>query len=251
MLSPPCFSSPKILILKADILCASALKTAVQSIFPNALVRRATTLEKAGEALANEPVDLLLTGVSLCDGDTLDLLGEEPPSRKFQRALVITGRQECRTLAVLKGLPIHGIFDPMSEGHDRLELAIRTVSEDGYYWSATVLERLRQRVTPSSYMERLLSPTEQLVLAVVGDGSDDNEASMRLNLSPATIHSVRRELHRKLGVRHKGELMRVAVQHGYVRFTADGVQRPGFSGLLAACRKQASSLRRTSVSGTT
>jgi hypothetical protein len=45
---------------------------------------------------------------------------------------------------------------------------------------------------------------------------------------------VRRGLHRKLGVQHRGELVRVAAQKGFVRFTPDGVERPGFALLTAA-----------------
>lgn len=225
------------MILKADTLCASVLEYAARRVFPDATFRRETTVKGAVVTLTSEPADLLLTGVGLADGDTFDLLAQHPGQRKFGRALVVTGRPEHRILAVLKGLAIHGIFDPMSEGLDQFERAVRLIGEGGYYWSAKVLERLREHVLPAGSMERLLSPTEQLVLAVVGDGSDDSEAAERLNLRPSTIHSVRRELHRKLGVRHKGELVRMAVQHGYVRFTAEGVQRPGFSRLLEACQK--------------
>jgi DNA-binding NarL/FixJ family response regulator len=232
--SPACL---RILILKADTLCASVLEYATRRVFPAATFRRENTMKQAVKFLASEPVDLLLTGIGLTDGDTLDLLSEAPEQRKFTRALVVTGRSEHRILTVLKGLSIHGIFDPTSEGLDRFEAAVRLIGEGGYYWSGKVLERLREHTTPAGSVERLLSPTEQLVFAVVGDGSDDSEAAERLNLRPSTIHSVRRELHRKLGVRHKGELVRMAVQHGYVRFTAEGVQRPGFSGLLAACQK--------------
>jgi DNA-binding CsgD family transcriptional regulator len=89
----------------------------------------------------------------------------------------------------------------------------------------------------------MLSATEHLIFAVIGDGSDDQVAADQLNLRPSTIQSVRRELHRKLGIQHKGDLVRLAVLHGYVRFTAEGVQRPGFSSLFAAYQKSSCSGR--------
>ncbi|MEO7411821.1 MAG: LuxR C-terminal-related transcriptional regulator [Opitutaceae bacterium] len=229
--------SPKILIVKSDILYAGVLQAATQRVFPTATFRREVTLKNTLAAVAEEPVDLLITGVSLPDGDTLDLLAEPLPGRGFGSALVVTGRREHRIFAVLRGLAIQGVFDPNDEGLDQFEKALEVIRSGGRYWSTSVLERLHVHSEPSYAMERLLSPTEQLVLAVIGDGSDDHEAGDRLNLRPSTIHSVRRDLHRKLGVRHRGELVRLAAQQGYVRFTAGGVQRPGFARLLAACGK--------------
>jgi hypothetical protein len=69
---------------------------------------------------------------------------------------------------------------------------------------------------------------------MIGDGSDDTTAAQKLKVSPATIGTVRRHLHRKLCVQHRGDLVRAAVQHGFVRFTPVGVVRPGFAILSAA-----------------
>ena len=237
MSSPLNSRSPKILIVKSDVLYAGVLQGATQRVFPTATFRREVTLKNARAALLEEPVDLLLTGVSLPDGDTLDLLAEPFARRGFGNALVVTGRQEHRIFAVLRGLAIQGVFDPNDEGLDQFEKALEVIKGGGRYWSTSVLERLHVHSEPSYAIDRLLSPTEQLVLAVIGDGSDDHEAGDRLNLRSSTIHSVRRDLHRKLGVRHRGELVRLAAQQGYVRFTAWGVQRPGFARLLAACGK--------------
>ena len=90
------------------------------------------------------------------------------------------------------------------------------------------------------------------MLSVIGDGCDDLAAAGQLGLSPATISTVRRALHRKLGVQHRGELVRMAAQKGYVRFTPAGVERPGF-GLLAAAyqpRHRARTLRDEMVPAT-
>jgi DNA-binding CsgD family transcriptional regulator len=84
----------------------------------------------------------------------------------------------------------------------------------------------------------LLSNSEQLVLSIIGDGSDDLDASVKLGLSPATVSTVRRNLHRKLGLRHRGELVQLAARTGYVRFTPAGIMRPGYALLAAACRRR-------------
>lgn len=237
MLPNPVAGIPRILILKTDKLSASVLAETVARIFPTAFVHCETTLQGGLEILARDSVDFLFTGIGLPDGDTVDLLAERPERRRFRRALVVTGRWEHRLLAILRLLPIHGVFDSNTEGREQMEIAFRLVAKGERYWSASVLERLCREEVPANSISRMLSATEHLVFAVIGDGCDDKVAAEKLNLRPSTIHSVRRELHRKLGVQHKGELVRLAVQYGYVRITAAGVQRPGFSALLAACNR--------------
>jgi two-component system response regulator NreC len=235
---------PRVLILKTDKLSASVLAETVEKVIPGARIQRESTLQGALGQMEYEAVDLLVTGVSLPDGDALDLLGDRPGRQRFRRALVVTGRWEHRLLAILRVLPIHGVYDSNTEDRASIETAMRLVAKGERYWSASVLERLCRDQVPANSINRMLSPTEHLVFAVIGDGCDDKAAAKKLNLRPSTIHSVRRELHRKLGVQHKGELVRLAVRYGYVRITATGVQRPGFSTLLAACNKQEASITR-------
>src|SRR3954464_3074440 len=142
MLSNSASRAPKILILKSDLLCAGVLEAATRKVFESATFRREATLKNARAALASEPVDLLLTGIGLPDGDTLDLLAEPPERRRFENAMVITARQEHRIFSVLKGLSIQGVFDPTDEGPEQFEAALRAISRGGRYWSQSVLERL-------------------------------------------------------------------------------------------------------------
>jgi DNA-binding NarL/FixJ family response regulator len=228
----------QILVLKADRLCASIIQQVARRTFPESYVRTVNTMADARAELGSQPVDLLLTGLVFPDGDALDLLTERSEqSGLFRRALVVTGKWEHQVLATLRLLPIQGVFDPMTDGIDQLETAMRLAARGERYWSATTAHRLCQQQVPTTSLGRLLSPAEHLIFALIGDGTGDKAAARQLNLQPSTIHSVRRKLHRKLGVQQRGDLIRLAVQHGYVRFTADGVQRPGFSSLLAACGK--------------
>jgi DNA-binding CsgD family transcriptional regulator len=73
-----------------------------------------------------------------------------------------------------------------------------------------------------------LTDKEQVVLSVIGDGSDDGEASERLGLSAQTVGTHRKAIMRKLSLHHKGQLMLHALQQGFVRVTPTGVYYPGF-----------------------
>ena len=226
-----------ILILKADRLCGDALRHSAHLVFPRATVVTASRLAEARAALSAEVFDLLITGVVLLDGDVLELLAACTDGlRRVRRVLVVTGRRDPRVLGSLRALPIAGVFDPLSEGLEALGEALTTVATGRVYWSESVPVRLSSRASGPASICRTLSPVEQLVFAVLGDGTDDRDAADRLGMTPSSIQTVRRALHRKLGVQHKGGLVRLAAQYGFVQFTPEGVVRPGFAQLLAACR---------------
>lgn len=218
-----------ILILKADRLCAEALRQLTRNALPDARVTVVTTIPAAAAALADNPCDLVITGSGAqLSGDMLDFLADQMlASRRARLALVVTSFLEARTVAALRALAVQGVFDSGRDDPANFAAALRELGEGRRYWSPNVLETFARNVGGATSLVRLLTTTEQMVLAMVGDGSDDETAARELGLSSATISTVRRELHRKLGVQHRGELIRAAAQHGFVRFTPEGVLRPG------------------------
>lgn len=214
------------------------LRHSALRVFPNARVTVATSVESAAVSLRSEPADIFVTGVGASlEGDVLELLAQSAhESPLADRILVVTSRREYRVLSCLRTLEVDGVFDSSRESSDNFASALRAVASGSRYWSASILQHMQhmgQMGTAGAHF-RLLTACEQLVLSVVGDGCDDTVAARELGLSPATVSTVRRELHRKLGVQHRGELVRVAAQNGFVRFTPLGIVRPGFAMLAAA-----------------
>lgn len=224
-----------VLILRSDRLYAELLRQAVLQVFPRAQVRITGTVDSARAVLAREEIELLVTGVSASgEGDILDLLlRHATTSSPGLRVLVATAGCEYRILAALRSLSVHGVFDSTAESMEQFQVALRAVADGMDYWSQTILQQMQQTGSCSTALFRLLSAFEQVVLSVIGDGCDDASAAQTLGMTPSTICTVRRELHRKLGVQHRGELVRYAAQHGFVRFTPNGVERPGFALLRA------------------
>jgi DNA-binding NarL/FixJ family response regulator len=108
---------------------------------------------------------------------------------------------------------------------------------DGHgYWSPSLLARIREHFAAAFPVSRVLTPLEVMVLSVLGAGLDDESAAERLGMRPSSVHSVRRQLHHKLGLQHRGDLMRFALEYGFVRFTETGVTHPGLGILRDACR---------------
>jgi DNA-binding NarL/FixJ family response regulator len=225
-----------VLILKADRLYAEALRQYTLHVFPEARVLVAFSVETARPIFTAEKVDVFVTGVGASlDSDVLDLIAERTtPAPREQRVLVVTVRREYHVLAALRGLAIDGVFDSATERPAEFVTALHAVSRGERYWSQSVVDHMHRIGSASTALFRLLTTFEQVVLSVIGDGCDNNVAARTLKLSPATVSTVRRELHRKLGVQHRGELVRLAAQHGFIRFTSAGVIRPGFSIMCAA-----------------
>lgn len=235
--TPPPAPAPHIknvLIFKADRIYAEALRQHVQSVFPHAFVRTALSFESAQRILTTDGVDLFVTGIAASmDSDVVDLLAAVAQPHRSIRVMVVTVRLEYRVLAALRSLAIEGAFDSASGTPEEFTLALQTIADGKRYWSQSILDHMHRVGSASDALFRLLTTFEQVVLSVIGDGCDNVVAAEKLNLSPATVSTVRRELHRKLGVQHRGELVRVAAQHGFVRFTPGGVVRPGF-GLMCS-----------------
>ncbi|HEX2853530.1 MAG TPA: hypothetical protein VHO24_09845 [Opitutaceae bacterium] len=224
-----------VVILKTDKIYAAWLGRTVRSVLPGADIQIGTPLAEVRQPDVNRAaIDLLITGLVLGEGDLLDVLEPGLREGRFQRVLIVSGRHEPRTLLGLRSLPIGGFFDSAHEEPERLAHALRVVMSGGVYWSASVLERLRPQSGAFHAICRMLTPVEQVVFATLGDGSDDETAAGQLGLKSSSVQSIRRSLHDKLGVRHKGELVRLAAQFGFVRFTPSGVVRPGFAMLFAA-----------------
>jgi DNA-binding NarL/FixJ family response regulator len=237
-----CMDSPDstavrcILILKADRIYAEALKQYTLHVFPRARVLLACSIEAAHAILKSESIDIFVTGVGASmDSDVLDLLAKRSTGGiRARRVLVVTVRREYRVLAALRGISVDGVFDSAAERPSEYVNALRAIAKGGRYWSQSVLDHMHRVGSASTALFRLLTNFEQVVLSVIGDGCDNTVAARKLRLSPATVSTVRRELHRKLGVQHRGELIRLAAQHGFVRFTASGIVRPGFGIMCAA-----------------
>lgn len=232
----PSVAVHRVLILKADRLYADMLRRSVAAQVSGAEIMMAHSVSAATYALAKIEVDLFIAGVDpSIDGDVLQLLVDQSTRCRRRGVFVVGSELEYRVLVALHNAPVRGVFDPSTDSPEEFARALRGVVRGQRYWSPSLLVRLERELSGPQSLCQFLSMTEQLVLAVLGDGCDDFTAARALGLSPATVSTFRRRLHRKLRVQHRGELIRVAALNGYVRFTPTGVVRPGFAMLAAEC----------------
>lgn len=233
----------RIVILKWDRLYGDLIRRHIWDVWPNAIV---CAFQHGIDALAEiqeQTPDLFVTGVAVEDMDGLEHL--EPFIDKPVPILVVTSRPNTRMFEMLRHVRYDGIFDGSSEGMDHLPVALRHVMQQRHYVSPSLVPFLKERrsVTLEALTER-----EQIVLSVIGDGSDNKEASKRLGISHYTVLSHRIAIMRKLGLHHSGELMQYALVHGYVVITGKGIYRPGFQRRIGLPTDRRTGGRKASVS---
>jgi two-component system, NarL family, response regulator NreC len=106
-------------------------------------------------------------------------------------------------------------------GADELVKAIQSVIRGERYFSSPISE-----VAVGAYLQKVeetsgdpydtLTTREREVLQLTAEGHSGTEISNRLFISPRTVESHRANLMRKLGVRNQKELIRYAVQRGFL-----------------------------------
>ena len=111
------------------------------------------------------------------------------------------------------------------EGLGNLRTALERVMERQLYVSPSIVQHLKK---PKNITLDALTEKEQMVLSVIGDGSDDQQAGEKLAISRHTVNTHRKTIMGKLSLHHKGQLMLYALQQGYVLVTPTGVYYPGF-----------------------
>jgi DNA-binding NarL/FixJ family response regulator len=223
-----------VLVLKADRLFTDLLCTVVKAAMPQAVITTVHSVLEADRAISAAPIDLIVSGVVATDGDAVDAITDwSTEGRATGGVFVVTERKEPVVLNCLSATPIRGIFDQTNEGVDDLRRAFSQIAAHGSYWSSSVRDAIARTCRSQESVFRQLTFTEQLVLSVIGDGRDDASAAEQLGMSETTVMTMRRNVHRKLGIQHKGELVRFAAANGFVIITPFGVVRPGLRGMMA------------------
>ncbi len=96
-----------------------------------------------------------------------------------------------------------------------LVTAVERVSAGHRFMSASVLEMDARFRRQSDHFKKLLSPREQEILGVLGQGLANEEAAALLGLSAGTIQAHRRNIMARIGAHSAAELQTYALQRGF------------------------------------
>ena len=136
------------------------------------------------------------------------------------RVLVLTMHAEDQYL--LRVLDAGGAGYVLKDSAD-IELieAIRAVHRgEAYLYPSAVrmlLEAYRHGVRPSDTPANPLTEREEEVLKLTAEGFSNSEIAGRIYLSPKTVDTYRQRIMEKLGLHHRSELVRYALEHGLLR----------------------------------
>jgi DNA-binding NarL/FixJ family response regulator len=227
-------SSPRIVVLKADRLYGDLICRQIKELWRNATILVFQHGFDALESIQAEPPDLFVAGVKIDDMDGLEHL--EPFIDTKLPILVLTSRKEARTFEMLRSVRYDGIYDGHAEGLENLSAALQQVIQRRLYVSPTMVEHLKR---PKNITLDALTEKEQVVLSVIGDGSDDQQAAQRLGISPHTVNTHRKSIMAKLRLHHKGQVVVQALQLGYVWVSPNGISYPGFQRRLQGATEDA------------
>lgn len=224
-----CSDEIRVVILKSDRLYGESLRRQIWDVWPNAVVRVFQRGLDALAAMQDSKTDLFIVGAKIDDMDGLEHL--EPFIDSKLPILIVTSRADARFFEMLPHVRYTGLFDGQNEGLEHLPGAFRLVAQGKPYISPALVPFLHER--RNNTLEPL-TEREQVMLALLGDGTDNKQASKCLGISQWTVLSHRERIMRKLDLHHSRQLMHYALANGYVVITARGVRRPGFQRRLAS-----------------
>lgn len=208
---------------------AEALQAVCARAFPTVeIILVSTTGTAVLETLRQKPTDVLLLALTFPDMDGLDLLRYIAEEKLSTRVLVASHHGQEHSIQSLRQSRFDGLVDTQDESVEGLINALHLVAAGEPYISPTLRPQIIGR-NPVGILAQKLTPAEIHVLAEIGDGSNNQEAAVRLGLTESTVQTHRRNIMRKLSIASSAKLVLEAVRLGMVRVTTNGnIIRPGF-----------------------
>jgi DNA-binding NarL/FixJ family response regulator len=163
--------------------------------------------------------DVAVLDLDMPGGDGLTALRELAAAAPAVRALILTMYAEQERLLPLLEAGARGYLTKEAASLDLVE-AIRVVAGGEVYVRPTAARMLAAAVVPqraartASGRFQALSEREQTVLRLVALGYSGAEIARRLRISSKTVAAYKQRIEEKLGVKHRTDYVRFAVEAG-------------------------------------
>ncbi len=166
------------------------------------VVARAHSTDQLHLVLQQQPCDLLVTDFSMPHGqqaDGLTMVGLLRRQYPAMAIVVMTMLTSPVTLRSLHKLGVRGLLDKHAELEELLQ-AVHSVARGRLYMSESFGRLLQTDARAVELNQVELSPREQEVMRLVGQGLSGREIARRLNRSEKTVSRHKRAAMGKLGV---------------------------------------------------
>ena len=174
-------------------------------------------LDRIGE----NPVDLVLLDLEMPEMDGMEATKQLREKHPDTPILVLSMHGEEDFIIHLMELGAHGFILKTAQP-ERIEEAIRSIDESGYYFTDLVSKIMlkglvkRKKVTPTfNKKKEAISQREKEVLVLICKERTTSEIADELFLSPRTVEGHRNNLMQKIGARNLAGLVVYAIKHGH------------------------------------
>lgn len=170
------------------------------------------TLAEALQILRQQPIDIVLLDHDLGNERASQFLPAARQSGFAGRVLIVTAWVSDMEARRLLRQGVAGIF-PKENSLNALAQSIRAVHSgetrlDGRYGSLHVEENREEEVSGPKFNAR-----QRRVLRFVLEGLSNKEIAWHLQISESYVKAILQSLFEKTGVRTRGQLVRVALEH--------------------------------------
>jgi len=182
-----------------------------------AVVGEAVTGAAALPLVVQHRPDLVILDLGLPDQDGFEVAERILAANPTTRILVPTAHVDQATVYRAEKLRVQGFLDKTHNTTETLRVALEMLASGRTYFSPAFLAARSARRADTRSFEKILSETEQQVLALAGEGLSDAEIGGRLGISPTTAQTHRSKLLQKLGIKGSAKLVAYALNHGFTR----------------------------------
>lgn len=196
------------------------------------LLRTAPDIAVVGEAgdgvsavtLARQVVpDIIVLDLDMPGGDGTAALREMGKALPQSRVLILTVHAEQEGLLEVLDAGARGYLTKEAASRDLVE-AIRVVAAGDVYVRPAAARLLAAAVAPGLVVKsarekfQTLSDREQTVLRAVAQGYNGAEIARQLGISTKTVDAYKHRIQMKLGLEHRTEYVRFAIEVGILGF---------------------------------
>ena len=207
----------RVLLVDDHVLLRSGIAALLGTQPDFAVVGAVGSAEEALAELSALKPDVVVTDLAM--GGVGGIEGTRWLAADGARVLVLTVHPEEESLLATLDAGASG-YVTKDSGEDRLFAAIRTVARGEAYLSPAGARVLLGHLRPGrggggwAGPIDMLSGREREVLTRIAEGYTAAEIGEQLQISPKTVDTYRQRLMEKLNLRHRSELVRLAIRQG-------------------------------------
>ena len=183
------------------------------------LVATCQTIKDGWKAFEKHRPEAVILDIELPDGSGLDLANRILKADPKVRILGVSGRTDEYTLYRVFMTGLFGFVDKNTESIDELRKAVQQLGEGNCYYAATVQQNMLIQKTDPNAFSKILTEREQELLRYFGAGASNERIAEQLSIAPVSVQNHKARIMRKLGLHTTVDLIRYAMQKGFVNQT--------------------------------